>query len=175
MRLQPLGWRADYVIFGVYAPFVGPDLKRTRPLPDAPSTIARKTLTVCWIYPLSEIAMIARIWRGITLVERADDYLAYLHETGLKDYAKTPGNRGVSVLRRNQGEHCEIVLISLWDSMDAVRAFAGENPDKSVYYPEDDQYLLQMEPLVRHYDVAEQIASEAAPAADIKSAAKKRK
>lgn len=119
--------------------------------------------------------MIARIWRGITLVERADDYLVYLHETGLKDYAKTPGNRGVSVLRRNQGEHCEIVLISLWDSMDAVRAFAGENPDKSVYYPEDDQYLLQMEPLVRHYEVAEQIFSENAPAADIKPAAKKRK
>jgi hypothetical protein len=99
--------------------------------------------------------MIARIWRGITLKEKADDYLAYLHETGLKDYAKTAGNRGVTTLRRDQGEHCEIMLISLWDSMDAVRAFAGENPDRSVYYPEDDQYLLQMEPLVRHYDVAE--------------------
>ena len=99
--------------------------------------------------------MIARIWRGITLKEKADDYLDYLHRTGLRDYAATPGTRGVSVLRRNQGEHCEIMLISLWDSMDAVRAFAGENPDRSVYYPEDDQYLLQMEPLVRHYDVSE--------------------
>ena len=101
--------------------------------------------------------MIARIWRGITLKEKADDYLAYLHETGLRDYAKTPGNRGVTILRRNQGEHCEVMLISLWESMDAVRAFAGENPDRSVYYPEDEHFLLQMEPLVRHYDVAEQI------------------
>jgi heme-degrading monooxygenase HmoA len=109
--------------------------------------------------------MIARIWRGITLKEKADDYLAYLHETGLKDYAKTPGNCGVTTLRRDQGEHCEIMLISLWDSMDAVRAFAGENPDRSVYYPEDDQYLLQMEPLVRHYDVAQHmpVGDEAAP------------
>jgi hypothetical protein len=57
------------------------------------------------------------------------------------------------------------MLISLWDSMDAVREFAGENPDRSVYYPEDQQYLLQMEPLVRHYDVAEQIAPDAAPSA----------
>jgi heme-degrading monooxygenase HmoA len=65
--------------------------------------------------------MIARIWRGITLKDKADDYLAYLHETGLRDYAKTPGNRGVTILRRNQGEHCEIMLISLWESMDAVR------------------------------------------------------
>ena len=47
--------------------------------------------------------MIARIWRGITLKEKADDYLAYLHETGLKDYAKTAGNRGVTTLRRDQG------------------------------------------------------------------------
>jgi len=118
--------------------------------------------------------MIARIWRGITLKEKADDYLAYLHETGLKDYAKTPGNRGVTVLRREQGEHCEIMLVSLWESMDAVRAFAGENPERSVYYPEDDQFLLQMEPLVRHYEVAEEIPAETA-AAETKPAGKKRK
>jgi heme-degrading monooxygenase HmoA len=99
--------------------------------------------------------MIARIWRGITLAEKADDYLDYLRETGLRDYAKIAGNRGVKVLRRIQGEHCEIMLISLWDSMDAVRSFAGENPDRSVYYPEDEQYLLEMEPLVRHYEVVD--------------------
>ena len=101
--------------------------------------------------------MIARIWRGITLAEKADAYIAYLNETGLRDYANTPGNRGVTVLRRQQGEHCEIVLISLWESMAAVRAFAGENPERSVYYPEDERYLLEMEPLVRHYEVANQI------------------
>ncbi len=120
--------------------------------------------------------MIARVWRGITLKEKADDYLAYLNETGLKDYAKTPGNRGVTILRRDQGEHCEIMLISLWDSMDAVRAFAGENPERSVYYPEDEQFLLQMEPLVRHYEVAEQFgAHEAASAAEDKVPTTKRK
>lgn len=119
--------------------------------------------------------MIARIWRGITLKEKADDYLAYLHETGLRDYAKTAGNRSVTILRRDQGEHCEIMLISMWESMDAVRAFAGENPDRSVYYPEDDQYLLQMEPLVRHYEVSEQIASESPPATEAKPVLKKRK
>ena len=63
----------------------------------------------------------------------------------------------MTVLRRLQGDHCEIVLISLWESMAAVRAFAGENPERSVYYPEDEQYLLEMEPLVRHYEVADQI------------------
>ena len=103
--------------------------------------------------------MIARIWRGITLAGKADAYVARLHETGLKDYANTPGNRGVTMLRRVQGEHCEIVLISLWDSMDALRAFAGENPERSVYYPEDENYLLEMEPLVRLYDVVDTLAA----------------
>ena len=50
-----------------------------------------------------------RIWRGITRKELADDYLAYLAETGLRDYSKTPGNRGVMILRRDQGENTEIV------------------------------------------------------------------
>ncbi|MEP6881768.1 MAG: hypothetical protein ABI866_07240 [Dokdonella sp.] len=108
--------------------------------------------------------MIARIWRGITLAGKADDYLDYLRETGLRDYAKTAGSRGVKVLKRIQGEHCEIMLVSLWDSMEAVRAFAGENPDRSVYYPEDEQYLLEMEPLVRHYEVVDIAASSAAMA-----------
>ena len=119
--------------------------------------------------------MIARVWRGITLREKADDYLAYLQTTGIKDYAATPGNRGVTVLRREQGEHCEIMLVSLWDSMDSVRAFAGENPDRSVYYPEDDQYLLQMEPLVRHYDVAHQFDAVPGAAEETRTAPKKRK
>ena len=112
--------------------------------------------------------MIARIWRGLTPADKADAYIAYLNETGLKDYSKVAGSRGVTILRRLQGEHCEIVLISLWDSMDAVRAFAGENADQSVYYPEDADYLLDMEPLVRHYEVADQsqpgmLASLSAP------------
>jgi heme-degrading monooxygenase HmoA len=122
--------------------------------------------------------MIARIWRGITLKEKADDFIAYFNQTGLADYGKTPGNRGTTILRRDQGEHCEIMLISLWESMDAVRAFAGENADRSVYYPEDEHFLLQMEPLVRHYDIAQQILPEevaAAAAGEEKSAAKKRK
>ena len=124
--------------------------------------------------------MIARVWRGITPKEKADDFIAYFNQTGLADYGKTPGNRGTTILRRDQGEHCEIMLISLWDSMDAVRAFAGESPDRSVYYPEDEHYLLQMEPLVRHYEVAQQIlpggeSGATADATEVKGAPRKRK
>lgn len=102
-----------------------------------------------------DATVIARIWRGLTRAEQADEYLDYLRLTGLKEYAETPGNRGVMVLRRTQGERSEFVLISLWDSMDAVRAFAGPNAETAKYYPEDVRFLLDMEPQVRHYEVAD--------------------
>jgi heme-degrading monooxygenase HmoA len=97
--------------------------------------------------------MIARIWRGRTAANQADSYQAYLHETGLKDYAAVPGNRGVLVLRRTEGDATEFVLISLWDSLESIEAFAGPALDTAVYYPEDDVYLLEREPQVLHYDI----------------------
>ncbi|MGH2737832.1 MAG: antibiotic biosynthesis monooxygenase family protein [Actinomycetota bacterium] len=99
--------------------------------------------------------MIARMWRGRTPAEKADDYHAYLRATGLNEYAETPGNRGVYVLRRTEGDVAEFLLVSLWESMYAVRAFAGDDPERAVYYPEDDEYLLEREPTVSHYEVLE--------------------
>lgn len=105
--------------------------------------------------------MIARIWRGMTAADNADEYLEYLRLTGLKEYRDTDGNRGVFVLRSTKGGHTEFVLVSLWDSMDAVRRFAGENADIAKYYPKDTHYLLELEPHVRHYEVAEALDLEA--------------
>ncbi|MGH2676004.1 MAG: antibiotic biosynthesis monooxygenase family protein [Actinomycetota bacterium] len=99
--------------------------------------------------------MIARMWRGRTPVEKADAYHDYLRVTGLKEYAETPGNLGVYVLRRTEGDVAEFLLVSLWESMDAVRAFAGDEPERAVYYPEDDDYLQEREPTVAHYEVLE--------------------
>ena len=97
--------------------------------------------------------MIARIWRGRTRAAQADAYLTYLEATGLKDYAATPGNRGVRVLQRMEGDEAEFLLITFWDSLDAIRAFAGPDIETAVYYPEDDAYLLGREPTVAHYEV----------------------
>ena len=76
--------------------------------------------------------MIARIWRGATAADRADDYVEYLDRTGVSEYRATPGNRGVLVLRRTAGDRTEFTLVSLWDSMEAVRAFVGEDPELAV-------------------------------------------
>lgn len=90
--------------------------------------------------------MIARVWRGVTPEAKGDEYLEYLKATGLKDYRSTAGNRGVYVLRRGRRGRAEFLLISLWDSMEAIRAFAGPEVERAVYYPEDHEFLLKRSP-----------------------------
>lgn len=97
--------------------------------------------------------MIARIWKGITPEEKADKYFEYLKATGLKEYRQTKGNQGVLVLRSKGEERAEFLLISLWESWDAIHAFAGDDTEKAVYYPEDQEYLLALDPKVTHYEV----------------------
>jgi heme-degrading monooxygenase HmoA len=97
--------------------------------------------------------MIARIWHGITPATKADAYLDFLNQSGVRDYQATPGNRGVYVLRRIEAEAAHFTLISLWDSMEAIKQFAGPEPEKAHYYPEDKDFLLEFEPTVTHYEV----------------------
>jgi len=97
--------------------------------------------------------MIARTWHGRVPLAKADTYLTYLHRTGLADYANTPGNRGVLVLRRDDGEITHFLLVTLWESLEAIRRFAGDAPTRARYYPEDDEFLLEREPTVTHYQV----------------------
>jgi len=97
--------------------------------------------------------MIARIWRGITRESDKDTYFEYLQKTGLKEYAEVPGNRGVWTLRRVYDGKAEFTLLTLWDSWGAIKAFAGPDYEKAVYYPEDKRFLLEMEPNVAHYEV----------------------
>ena len=99
--------------------------------------------------------MIARIWRGVVREADKDVYLDYLKKTGLREYTETPGNRGVFTLRRAADGKCEFLLLTLWDSWDAIKAFAGDDYEKAVYYPEDEKFLLDRGPLVEHYELME--------------------
>jgi heme-degrading monooxygenase HmoA len=98
--------------------------------------------------------MIARIWRGVTAADRAQDYLEYLRGTGIADYTATPGNHGVEVLMRTEGDRTQFTLITYWDSLDAIKAFAGDPPEVARYYPEDDDYLINREDTAEHHEVA---------------------
>ncbi len=97
--------------------------------------------------------MIARVWHGEVPAEKADAYHQYLLSTGVPDLQATPGNRGVYVMRRFTDVHARFTMISLWDSIEAIRAFAGDDEEKARYYPEDADYLIELRPTVSHYDV----------------------
>lgn len=106
-----------------------------------------------WLDARRNEAMIARMWRGVTPASKAESYLDYLSLTGLADYRDTPGNAGVWVLRRDTEDGVEFLLVSLWDSYESIQRFAGPAYERAVYYPEDDAYLLEREPEVRHFEV----------------------
>ena len=98
--------------------------------------------------------MIARTWRGSVRSPDADGYAAYMRKTGIPGYTATSGNRGVWMLRRQiERDRVEFVMFTLWDSMDAVRAFAGEDPERAVFYPEDDRFLVERDETVTHFEI----------------------
>jgi heme-degrading monooxygenase HmoA len=97
--------------------------------------------------------VIARIWRGWTATGDADAYAEYLLETGMKTARETPGNRGAYFLRRIDRGRAEFVTVILWDSLEAIRAFAGDEIERARFFPEDDRYLVEREQTVTHYEV----------------------
>jgi heme-degrading monooxygenase HmoA len=99
--------------------------------------------------------VIARTWRGWTSTEDADAYVEHLLHTGISEYRKTAGNRAAYILRRTDGDRTEFITLSFWDSMDAVRGFAGENLEGAVFYPEDEGFLVDREMTASHYEVIE--------------------
>ena len=101
--------------------------------------------------------MIARLWSGAVRTAHADEYAAYIQETGFAEYGRTPANRGAWLLRRDAEGTTEFITLSLWDSVDAIRAFAGEEIEAAVLYPEDARYLIGGESRIAHYEVADHI------------------
>jgi heme-degrading monooxygenase HmoA len=98
--------------------------------------------------------VIARIWTGAVRREDADAYAEYMRGTGVAGYEATAGNCGVWMLRRDVGEQTEFVMFTLWESLDAVKAFAGEDYETAVFYPEDERFLVRRDDTATHYDVA---------------------
>ena len=99
--------------------------------------------------------MIARTWRGAVRAVDAEAYSAYIRETGLAAYVATPGNRGAWLLHRTDGDRTEVLTVSLWESLEAIRGFAGDDLERAVFYPEDDRYLVERDVTARHWAVVE--------------------
>jgi heme-degrading monooxygenase HmoA len=102
---------------------------------------------------------ILREWRGVVRRVHRDEYVSYIRATGLDDYRATPGNLGAAIAVRDlDNERSEVITLSWWNSLEAIRAFAGDDIEIARYYPLDDQYLLERPRTVQHYECYGDIA-----------------
>ena len=96
--------------------------------------------------------VVVRMWRGAVRSEDRDAYVDYIEQTGMQEYRKTPGNIDAWMLTRDlPGSITEIVTVSRWQSLEAIKGFAGEDIQRAVFYSEDDRYLVERDTTVRHY------------------------
>jgi hypothetical protein len=92
------------------------------------------------------------------LSEKAEAYHQFLLESGLKDYNSVAGNQGSFLLKREERGITHFYTLTFWQDWNSIKEFAGEDPEKAKYYPADENFLLEFEPTVTHFDVLEKPA-----------------
>jgi heme-degrading monooxygenase HmoA len=97
--------------------------------------------------------MIVRTWRGYATAENASAYARHLEEIVFPKLHSIPGHQGAYLLRREADGRVEFLVLTMWDSMQAIRKFAGQKPEVAVVEPEARAVLSEFDPTVSHYDV----------------------
>ena len=97
--------------------------------------------------------MIGRRWHGRVPADKAAEYLKLSKDVGLADYRSTPGNIAAWCLHRRDGDVVHVEMFTLWEDMEAIRRFAGDQLTAAKYYDFDPHYLLELEPEVVHFEV----------------------
>ena len=96
---------------------------------------------------------IMRLWHGEVAIEKADEYEKFMIERAAPDYGSVEGLVKLYFQRKNEEKKAHFLLVTLWDSIESVKKFAGDNPEIAKYYPEDDDFLLAKEEHVSMYEV----------------------
>ena len=97
--------------------------------------------------------MIARIWHGKTSIENYEAYTDFLKRVAIPDYQKTVGFKELTFLRSIKDNEGHFTLITYWENLEAIKNFAGDDFEKAKYYSEDNNFLLEFEEKVQHYEV----------------------
>ena len=97
--------------------------------------------------------MIVRMWHGRTPKEKAGAYTEFLKSKAIPDYQSVEGNLGLTFLKRDEEEITHFLLITYWNSFESIKKFAGSDPEVAKYYEEDEEFLLEKELNVIHYEV----------------------
>jgi heme-degrading monooxygenase HmoA len=97
--------------------------------------------------------MISRQWRGVTKPGKANDYIAHLKNETFPKLSSIPGFLKASILQRELQEGTEFLIITEWESLETIHAFAGEDATKAVVPPAARELMLEFDDRVRHYTV----------------------
>jgi len=98
--------------------------------------------------------MLARIWKGTTKPAMADRYVSHLQESVIPELGAIPGFRGIYVLRRAEAGADEFLVLTLWESLEAVERFAGPDAERAVVPPKAQALLASFETRATHFHVA---------------------
>ncbi len=96
---------------------------------------------------------IMRLWHGEVALEKADEYEQFMLDRAAPDYSSVEGLLNLSFQRRDEETKAHFLLVTVWDSIESIKKFAGEQPEIAKYYPEDDDYLLSKEKNTSLYDI----------------------
>jgi hypothetical protein len=97
--------------------------------------------------------MVTRIWHGSTPAAKSDEYLNLMRTVAIPDYRSTLGNMGAYALRRIDDDTAHFLMVTFWESEDAIRAFAGDDISRAKYYDFDKDFLIELEPCSTHYEM----------------------
>jgi heme-degrading monooxygenase HmoA len=96
---------------------------------------------------------IMRLWHGKVSLEKTDDYEKFMIERAAPDYGSINGLLKTYFQRKDKEKESHFLLVTIWDSLDAIKNFAGPEPELAKYYPEDDKFLLEKEKYVDMYEI----------------------
>ncbi|WP_434362860.1 antibiotic biosynthesis monooxygenase [Parasalinivibrio latis] len=99
--------------------------------------------------------MYAREWKTRCPKHQKDGFIRYLYQTGIRETAMTDGFLGAQIMVRDWQDSSEVTLITFWDNLECIKAFAGEDISIARLYPEDEVFELDPDPFVFHYEVVE--------------------
>jgi heme-degrading monooxygenase HmoA len=96
------------------------------------------------------------MWHGRVPTSKADAYREFTNGRAIPDYRSVKGNISVHVLEHREEDVTHFITLTFWESLEAIKSFAGEKVEVAKYYPEDREFLLEFEPSVMHYEVVGQ-------------------
>jgi heme-degrading monooxygenase HmoA len=99
--------------------------------------------------------MISRQWRGVAKSSDADRYVFHLKTETFPKLSHIEGFMGASILRRTVADGVEFRIVTTWDSMEAIKRFAGERPETAVVPEQVQAIMVSYDRTVDHYEVVE--------------------